>query len=85
MRDELLNETLFHGLDHARCVIDDWAADYNTERPHSSLGYQTPAEYAARIAATGSAAMLCNGVAPEPVAQTTPMGVNNDEALIATG
>jgi len=85
MRDELLNETLFHGLDHARCVIGDWAADYNTERPHSSLGYQTPVAYAATLAATGSAAMLCDGVAPEPVAQPTPIGVNNDEALIAAG
>jgi putative transposase len=34
MRDELLNETLFHGLDHARCVIGEWIADYNTERGH---------------------------------------------------
>jgi putative transposase len=37
MRDELLNETLFFGLDHARRVIGTWADDYNTARPHSSL------------------------------------------------
>lgn len=85
MRDELLNETRFHSLDHARCVIDEWTKDYNTERPHSSLGYQTPAEYAARIVATGSAATLCEGSAPVPVAQTAPMGVNNGKALIAVG
>jgi len=85
MRDELLNETLFHGIDHARCVIDEWTADYNTERPHSSLGYQTPAAYAAMIAATGSAAVLCGGSAPEPVAQPTPISVNNEAAQIATG
>jgi hypothetical protein len=30
MRDELLNETLFVGLDHARQVIGSWAYDYNT-------------------------------------------------------
>ena len=29
MRDELLNETLFHGLEHARAVIREWAEDYN--------------------------------------------------------
>lgn len=46
MRDELLNETLFHGLDHARSLIREWARDYNTCRPHSSIGYQTPAGYA---------------------------------------
>jgi putative transposase len=42
MRDELLNESLFFGLDHARELIAAWVEDYNTARPHSSLGYQTP-------------------------------------------
>jgi hypothetical protein len=46
MRDELLNESLFFGLDHARQLIAAWVADYNTGRPHSSLGYQTPAAFA---------------------------------------
>lgn len=36
MRDELLNETMFRQLAHARIVIAAWAADYNTERPHSA-------------------------------------------------
>jgi putative transposase len=49
MRDELLNETLFLSLAHARAVIRAWADDYNTERPHSSLGYATPAAFAAAI------------------------------------
>jgi putative transposase len=39
---ELLNESLFFGLDQARQAIAVWANDYNTERPHSSLGYTTP-------------------------------------------
>ena len=42
MRDELLNETLFFGLDHARSAVSRWVADYNAARPHSALGYQTP-------------------------------------------
>jgi putative transposase len=42
MRDELLNESLFFGLDHTRELIASWAEDYNTARPHSSLGYRTP-------------------------------------------
>ena len=46
MRDELLNESLFFGLDHARSAIAEWADDYNNFRPHSALGYQTPADYA---------------------------------------
>jgi len=49
MRDELLNETLFLSLDHARVVIAAWAQDYNQERPHSSLGYETPAAFAAEL------------------------------------
>ena len=52
MRDELLNETLFFGLDHARAKIADWVGDYNGQRPHSSLGYLTPAAYAAYLTAT---------------------------------
>ena len=32
MRDELLNETLFFGLDHARTRIADWADDYSSQR-----------------------------------------------------
>jgi putative transposase len=50
MRDELLNETLFTDLDQARRVIDGWTCDYNTVRPHSSLGYRTPAAYAGTLA-----------------------------------
>jgi putative transposase len=38
MRDELLNETPFLSLGHAREIIAAGVDDYNTERPHSSLG-----------------------------------------------
>jgi putative transposase len=51
MRDELLNETLFLDLDQARQLIGTWAADYNTARPHSSLGYKTPTAYAEQLTA----------------------------------
>ena len=44
-RDECLNENWFTGLGHARRVIADWREDYNTRRPHSSLGGMTPEEY----------------------------------------
>jgi hypothetical protein len=49
MRDELLNETLFLSMDHARVQIAAWVEDYNQERPHSSLGYETPAAFAAEL------------------------------------
>jgi putative transposase len=51
MRDELLNESLFVDLDQARQLIGAWASDYNTVRPHSSLGYKTPVAYAGTLTA----------------------------------
>ncbi len=47
-RDELLDRELYVGLEDARWVVDRWRLDYNHYRPHSSLGYQTPATFAAR-------------------------------------
>ncbi len=47
LRDELLNETLFRSLMHARLELDAWREDYNHDRPHSALGWRTPAAYAA--------------------------------------
>ncbi|WP_094447701.1 MULTISPECIES: IS3 family transposase [unclassified Rhizobium] len=86
MRDELLNESLFFGLDHARSAIAEWADDYNHFRPHSSLGYQTPASYADTIAATGSNAARDESFAFPPVAHTAPLGVfKTAGALIAAG
>ena len=45
-RDECLNEHWFVTMAHARRVIEAWRIEYNTERPHSSLGNLTPEEYA---------------------------------------
>jgi len=44
-----LNETLFTSLAQARVATSLWRADYNTARPHSSLGYQTPATFAGTL------------------------------------
>ena len=76
MRDELLNESLFLDLDQARQIITAWVADYNTTRPHSSLGYRTPAAYADHLTATGHRAALHDGFARCPVAHTAPKGVS---------
>ena len=46
-RDECLNEHWFRTLAEAREIIGAWRADYNQRRPHSALGYRTPAEFAA--------------------------------------
>ena len=44
-RDECLNEHWFLSIEHARRIIEKWRIDYNSERPHSSLGYLTPEEF----------------------------------------
>jgi len=46
LRDECLNTSWFRNLWDAREKIGVWQREYNQERPHSSLGYQTPAEFA---------------------------------------
>ena len=75
MRDELLNETLFTSLAHACEAVASWADDYNAERPHSALGYATPAAYAAglRLAASRSVATVADD------------GDNTRRSLVATG
>ena len=59
-RDECLNEEVFWHERHAQVVIERWRRHYNDERPHSALGYRTPAEVAATApaGAVGEAAAL---------------------------
>ena len=58
-RDECLNEHWFMTMAHARRLIEAWRVEYNTERPHSSLGDLTPEEYAqARSLATPEGVLL---------------------------
>jgi putative transposase len=46
LRDECLNTSWFWNLFDARRKISAWRTDYNSRRPHSSLGYRTPEEFA---------------------------------------
>jgi putative transposase len=47
LRDECLSQYHFASLAEARDRIEQWRHEYNTDRPHGSLGDRTPAEYAA--------------------------------------
>src|SRR5579859_5707115 len=51
LREECLNLSWFQNLFDARRKIAAWRTEYNEERPHSSLGYKTPKEFAAAQAA----------------------------------
>jgi len=52
LRDEFLSTEMFESLAAARKLTAAWRNDYNHYRPHSSLGYVTPVEFAARCAAS---------------------------------
>ncbi|RXT21855.1 hypothetical protein B5U98_15475 [Bosea sp. Tri-39] len=45
----MLNETLFSSLSQARAALANWRTDYNTDRPHPQLGWQTPAGFASTL------------------------------------
>jgi putative transposase len=49
-RNEYLNQHWFRSLDEARREVDQWREHYNQVRPHSSLGYLSPVEFAKRAA-----------------------------------
>ncbi len=86
MRDEFLNETLFHGLGHTRAMLAEWVEDYNTARPHSALGYLTPAAFAGKLTtATDRHAALHEGFAQRPVAPPAPNGVSTERTLVQPG
>lgn len=46
LREECLNLNWFRSVEHARRVIEEWRVDYNETRPHSSLDFLTPKEFA---------------------------------------
>ena len=73
MRDECLNEHLFFSMNHARAIVAGWVEDFNTARPHSAIGYMTPAAYAATLKPQRAPALRhleCS--APPPVATVAP-------------
>jgi transposase InsO family protein len=56
VRDELLNAEEFDSVLEARVLAREWRQDYNHVRPHSALGYRTPAEFAVMAPRADSAA-----------------------------
>jgi putative transposase len=57
LRDECLNVSWFENLWDARRKIGAWQIEFNEERPHSSLGYQTPAAYARQLVPSSGSAL----------------------------
>jgi len=83
LRDELLNETLFRSLAHARAALEVWRTDYNTARPHSRLAWMSPIIYAA---ARRSAALRSpDGSAQRTAATTAQEGIANRPTPVPFG
>jgi len=75
LRDERLNETLFSSVAQARTALANWCSDYNTERPHSQLGYETPSVFASTFSPRRALARrYATSTAPEPVASPARTG-----------
>jgi putative transposase len=73
LRDELLNREEFANLMEARHLADAWRLEYNHRRPHSSLGYQTPAEFAAAASATAAPPLQQRRHSRSPIALPLPV------------
>ena len=100
LRDELLNAELFADLREAKALAASWQNEYNHRRPHSSLGYLTPAAFAAKCAQSADKAAVTEseekilGALPPnprllspPVQETElkPKGANMVPTLITAG
>jgi putative transposase len=68
-RDEFLASEVFENLAAARKLTALWKEDYNYHRPHSSLRYLTPAEFAARCAASAPKLLSATPQATSPLQQ----------------
>ncbi|MDR4305388.1 IS3 family transposase [Chelatococcus sambhunathii] len=86
LRDELLNETMFRSLPHARAVLEAWRRDYNEQRPHSKLGWVTPRAYASAILETaGRSAVQPDSSALRPLETAIDDGSDHDRTLASAG
>lgn len=85
MRDELLNETLFFGIDHARKAVANWIHIYNTKRPQSALGYKAPAVFAAQLTAMGDQLRATETLRQSPIAPSAQPRQVQTRTLVSAG
>jgi transposase InsO family protein len=78
LRDECLNRELFGSLREAQVILEQWRREYNEARPHSSLGYLTPMEYAEKKTNT-----VDGGCAPPNPAPLAAAGVQGEPGATA--
>ena len=91
-RDECLSLEWFRSRAEAKIVIETWRKHFNEVRPHSSLGYLTPAEFVAKLkhkdaapaSATGRDAARHGGFAPRPVATSSLKGQSKEAPVLSS-
>ena len=87
-RDEVLDREMFYDLREARVVVEDHRLEYNQRRPHSSLGYQTPAAFAAGLASNVVATPTLGAPPPNPRLLSPPVSATvaalEDRDLVST-
>ena len=81
LREECLNVSWFLNLFDARRQIETWRLHYNADRPHSSLGYQTPLEFAALRAAGQFSAGVGQGISNADPLPHTPIPAKTGEQI----
>jgi len=75
LRDGVLDREVFYSVKEAKVLVESWRLEYNNHRPHSSLGYMTPAAFSASCIPSAS-----------PTAQPQEYRVRNvDNSLIVCG
>jgi putative transposase len=84
MRDELLNE-IFYDLGHARDTLARWCTGYNQKRPHSALGYLTPAAFARTFTATADRLRNPDQLCRSPVAPPALRRQSQPQTLAPNG
>ena len=85
MRDELLNETIFYDLGHARDTLARWCTGYNQKRPHSALGYLTPTAFARTFTATADRLRNPDQLRRSPVAPPALWRQSQPQTLAPNG
>src|SRR5215204_715980 len=78
-RDECLSLEWFRSRAEAKVVIETWRRHYNQVRPHSSLGYLTPAEFAAKLKNAGPCHATCGPPRPGPLRNPLREGHRQEE------
>ena len=66
LKDELIHGEIFYSLREVQVLVEQWRREYNTVRPHSSLGYRPPAPQAIRPAPKWLRRPVLQGPSPGP-------------------